>query len=185
MGPAGRSRLSIRPGGLLAYVTTGGQTLCRMRRAGQFELKGAPRRPPLVAPPRVPVPPRFESPVLPFVLLILLPMMPFIPTLALVLLTVSVGLVFIRLVRGPRLADRVVALDVLTALAIGIIAVYTAGTGATALLDAALVLALVAFMATVAFAQFVERDRSGEPPPFSQTDADRASPDLQPSPPVE
>lgn len=72
-------------------------------------------------------------------------------------------LVLVRLLRGPSLADRVVALDMLTAVAIGIIAAYAAATGATALLDAALVLALVAFMATVAFAQFVER-RSGADP---------------------
>jgi len=78
-------------------------------------------------------------------------------TLTLVLLVVAIMMVVGRLLWGPTLADRVVALDVLTAVAIGVIAAYTAATGATALLDAALVLALVAFLATVAFAQFIEQ----------------------------
>jgi multicomponent Na+:H+ antiporter subunit F len=76
--------------------------------------------------------------------------------ITLCVLALAMALVVARLVRGPTLADRVVAIDMLTAVAIGFIAAYVAGTGATALLDAALVLALVAFMATVAFARFVE-----------------------------
>jgi multicomponent Na+:H+ antiporter subunit F len=83
--------------------------------------------------------------------------MAFVPVLTLSILVVAMAVVVVRLVRGPSLADRVVAIDVLTAVAIGFIATYVVGTGATALLDAALVLALVAFMATVAFSQFVER----------------------------
>jgi multicomponent Na+:H+ antiporter subunit F len=89
--------------------------------------------------------------------------MALIPIIALSTLTVAMAIVVVRLVRGPTLADRVVALDVLAAVAIGIIAAYVVGTGATALLDAALVLALVAFMATVAFARFVEQRDTTEP----------------------
>jgi len=88
--------------------------------------------------------------------------MSFVPIFTLTVLTVAMVLVFARLVRGPSLADRVVALDVLTAVAIGFIATYVVATGATALLDAALVLALVAFMATVAFARFVEHQSPPE-----------------------
>jgi multicomponent Na+:H+ antiporter subunit F len=88
--------------------------------------------------------------------------MSFVPLLTLSVLVVAVGLVVIRLVRGPTVADRVVALDVLSAVSIGFIATYTVATGAAALLDAALVVALVAFVATVAFARFIER--RGRPP---------------------
>lgn len=88
--------------------------------------------------------------------------MSLIPTLTLAVLTVAMALVFVRLVRGPSLADRVVALDVLTAVAIGFIATYVVVSGATALLDAALVLALVAFVATAAFARFVEHQHLPE-----------------------
>jgi multicomponent Na+:H+ antiporter subunit F len=83
--------------------------------------------------------------------------MPVIPLVTLSLLVGAVALVVVRLVRGPSVADRVVALDVLSAVAIAIIGAYTVATGAAALLDAALVLALVAFVATVAFAHFLER----------------------------
>lgn len=72
-------------------------------------------------------------------------------------LLVALGVVVVRLVTGPSLADRVVALDVLAYIAVGVIAAYAVGTGTPALLDAALVLALVAFLGTVAFARFVER----------------------------
>ena len=82
--------------------------------------------------------------------------MPLVSIIALCMLTAAMALVVVRLIQGPRLADRVVALDVLAAVAIGFIAAYVEGTGATALLDAALVLALVAFVATAAFARFVE-----------------------------
>jgi len=88
--------------------------------------------------------------------------MPLVPLITLSALVVAVALVVVRLVRGPTVADRVVALDVLSAVSIGFIAAYTVATGATALLDAALVVALVAFVATVAFARFVER-RSASP----------------------
>jgi len=83
--------------------------------------------------------------------------MNWIPLLVLSVLVLSMAGVVVRLVRGPTVADRVVALDVLSAIAIGFIATYTVATGASALLDAALVLALVAFVATVAFARFRER----------------------------
>jgi multicomponent Na+:H+ antiporter subunit F len=90
--------------------------------------------------------------------------MALIPALTLTVLTVAMGLVVVRLVRGPSLADRVVALDVLTAVAIGFIAAYVVASGATALLDAALVLALVGFLATAAFAHFVEHRAPTDPP---------------------
>jgi multicomponent Na+:H+ antiporter subunit F len=77
--------------------------------------------------------------------------------MALFILAGALVLVAVRLVCGPTLSDRVVALDMLSYVAIGFIAAYVATTGASAVLDAALVLALVAFLATVAFARFVEQ----------------------------
>lgn len=86
-----------------------------------------------------------------------------ISSLALVTLCILMGafvLVVLRVVRGPTLSDRVVALDMLSYVAIGLIAAYVAATGSAAVLDAALVLALVAFLATVAFAWFVDQSPS-------------------------
>jgi multicomponent Na+:H+ antiporter subunit F len=73
------------------------------------------------------------------------------------LLSVALLLTFSRLVRGPHLADRVVALDLTALIVVGLIAVYVIQTGEAALLDAAIVLALIGFLSTVAFARYLER----------------------------
>ena len=75
------------------------------------------------------------------------------------LLGLSLVLSFARLVRGPSTPDRVVALDLFTTIGIGIIAVYVVATDETAFLDAAIVIALLSFLSTIAFARYVERSR--------------------------
>ncbi len=73
------------------------------------------------------------------------------------LLIVAFLLAFARLVRGPSLPDRVVALDLMATLAVGFIATYALATGEPLYVDLALVLALVAFLGTVAFAHYIEK----------------------------
>jgi multicomponent Na+:H+ antiporter subunit F len=73
------------------------------------------------------------------------------------MLVVALFLSFIRLVLGPSLPDRVVALDVITVIVAGILAVDTIDTGRAVFLDAAIILALIAFLGTVAFARYLER----------------------------
>jgi multicomponent Na+:H+ antiporter subunit F len=73
------------------------------------------------------------------------------------LLILAMFLTFGRLVRGPSLPSRVVALDMMGSLAVGIIAVYAVATRQTIFLDVAIVLALIAFLGTVAFAYYVEK----------------------------
>lgn len=75
----------------------------------------------------------------------------------LVLLSVAILLAFSRLTRGPSLADRVVALDLITSLVVGVIAIYSVATAEPIFLDIALVLALITFLGTVAFARFIEK----------------------------
>ncbi len=77
--------------------------------------------------------------------------------LALLVLAISMALTFVRLVRGPSLMDRVVALELIASLVAGIVAVYAIGTDDPALIDVAIALALVAFMGAVAFARYAER----------------------------
>jgi multicomponent Na+:H+ antiporter subunit F len=76
--------------------------------------------------------------------------------IALFALVVSGACAIARLLRGPSLLDRVVALDVLAVLVVGMIAVAAIRTDQPALIDVALALALVAFLGTVAFARFLE-----------------------------
>jgi multicomponent Na+:H+ antiporter subunit F len=74
-----------------------------------------------------------------------------------ILLLVSMVIAFVRLVRGPSMPDRIVALDLLTLLAIGVIALFAIREDQPVFLDAAIALALVAFLGTVAYARFLER----------------------------
>ncbi|WP_333713820.1 monovalent cation/H+ antiporter complex subunit F [Yoonia sp.] len=74
-----------------------------------------------------------------------------------VMVMLSVAVAFIRLAKGPSLADRVVALDMMTVSVIAVCGVAAVATGVFALLDVALVLALVGFLATVALARYAER----------------------------
>ncbi len=68
----------------------------------------------------------------------------------------SMLMAVVRLVRGPTLPDRVVALDLIAYLAVGFIAFYAVAAEQPAALDAALTLAVIAFLGTVAFARYVE-----------------------------
>lgn len=75
--------------------------------------------------------------------------------IALGLLSVSFLVTVFKVVKGPTLPDRVLALDMLVAVAIGFIAVLAIKTGFTLYIDIAIALGLVGFLATVAFARFI------------------------------
>jgi multicomponent Na+:H+ antiporter subunit F len=66
-------------------------------------------------------------------------------------------LAFVRVVRGPNLSDRVAALDLLGALGIAALSAYTLATGHSAYLDVGVVVGLIGFLGTVAFARYIER----------------------------
>lgn len=74
---------------------------------------------------------------------------------ALVLLSAAFLATAYRVIVGPTLPDRIIALDTLIAAAIGFIAVLGIKTGYSLYVDVAIALGLVGFLATVAFARFV------------------------------
>jgi multicomponent Na+:H+ antiporter subunit F len=80
---------------------------------------------------------------------------------AFVLVMLGVAFAFIRLILGPSLSDRVVALDMMTVLIVSFCGLYALKSQDKAFIDVAIVLALVGFLATVALARFVER-RKGQ-----------------------
>lgn len=82
--------------------------------------------------------------------------------LALAATAVAVLLTFLRLVRGPSVADRVLALDAMVVFGIGLIALLAIDTRHSAYLDVAIALGLVGFLATVAFARFIEQSSRRE-----------------------
>ncbi|MBN1994298.1 MAG: cation:proton antiporter [Anaerolineae bacterium] len=73
------------------------------------------------------------------------------------ILSLAMILAFVRVLRGPSLPDRVVGLDLLATLGVGIIAVYAVVANQPVFLDVAVVLALLAFLGTVAFAYYIQR----------------------------
>jgi multicomponent Na+:H+ antiporter subunit F len=85
--------------------------------------------------------------------------------LALALLSCSFLLTVCRVVLGPTLPDRVLALDMLVATAIGFIAALGIKSGYTLYLDIAIALGLVGFLATVAFARFILSRQAEVPEP--------------------
>ena len=62
-----------------------------------------------------------------------------------------------RLLVGPTLADRVVALDMVSMLLVVFLVVFRMVSGVNAYMYAAISLALIAFLATVAFAHYIDR----------------------------
>lgn len=76
-----------------------------------------------------------------------------------VMVFATVGFGFWRLVKGPSLPDRVVALDMMTVAIVSFCGLAALRSGDAAFLDVALALALVGFLATVALARFAERQR--------------------------
>ena len=72
------------------------------------------------------------------------------------LLSISLLLAFVRLVKGPSLPDRVVALELIASIVAGMVGVHAIDTGVSAYLDIAIVLAITAFLAAIGFARFIQ-----------------------------
>lgn len=74
------------------------------------------------------------------------------------ILGISALLVFYRFIIGPNIVDRVVALDLSISIGVAIIAAYCILTEEFAFLDDAMILALIAFLGTVAFSYYLTKN---------------------------
>jgi multicomponent Na+:H+ antiporter subunit F len=83
-------------------------------------------------------------------------------TVALVISGVFLGLAalfaLVRVVRGPSVADRMVALDTLLFIGVGGIALYVVASDDDTLLPVLLVAVLTAFLGTVVVARYIEAE---------------------------
>jgi multicomponent Na+:H+ antiporter subunit F len=70
---------------------------------------------------------------------------------------VGIALAFIRMVLGPTVADRAVALDGMTIIAISLIVFIAYFSNRIIYLDVAMVYALISFVGIVAVARYLER----------------------------
>lgn len=78
--------------------------------------------------------------------------------IALILLSFSIVLVFIRILLGPSLPDRVISFDLIGTTTIGMIAIYSIITGVESYMDAAIILSLVMFLGAIAFAYYMNKN---------------------------
>ncbi len=72
-------------------------------------------------------------------------------------LAVTLLLAFLRVWRGPSLPDRLIALDLVATVSVGLIALHAIRTGRSVYLAAGIALALISFIGTVALALYIRR----------------------------
>jgi len=89
--------------------------------------------------------------------------------LALAVLAFALGLCFVRLRKGPTLADRVLSLDLMTTILMGLLGAYVIYSRQEVFVDVILVLALIAFLSTVIYARHIDRDADRQ----RETDEDK------------
>lgn len=78
------------------------------------------------------------------------------------LIMAAVVLAVVRFVRGPTDVDRIIAIDILFSAAIAFCAAAAWQTGLVLYLDVAIGVALVGFVATLAWARVLVSDAGGE-----------------------
>ena len=77
-----------------------------------------------------------------------------ISEIALAMLAFGAILAFARLMRGPSLPDRVIAVDLIGVLIVCVLVVVAAGQGGALFLDVAIFIALISFVGSVSVARF-------------------------------
>lgn len=71
-------------------------------------------------------------------------------------------LAFFRLLRGPLIADRVLALDLISGLCLGTLILVALQSDNSTYLNVALALAVISFLGTVALARYLDKGRRRE-----------------------
>ena len=74
-----------------------------------------------------------------------------------IMVIIAFSLAFFRLLRGPTLTDRVLAIDLMASMAVSWICLYAIAMDNFVFMDAAIVLALILFLSTIAFAYYLEK----------------------------
>ncbi|MGI2328058.1 Na(+)/H(+) antiporter subunit F1 [Planococcus sp. YIM B11945] len=78
-------------------------------------------------------------------------------TIALSLFLLAILLSLYRIIRGPSMSDRVVALDMIGVNLISGVAVFSVVLSTHAFLEVILIVGILAFISTIALSRFVER----------------------------
>lgn len=77
--------------------------------------------------------------------------------LALIFFSITILICLYRVIKGPSLPDRVVALDMIGVNLLPMIAIISILQRTTAYLEGILILGILSFIGTIAFSKFIER----------------------------
>lgn len=77
--------------------------------------------------------------------------------IALTLFLIAIFILLYRVIRGPSMPDRAIALDTIGVNLISSIAIVSIILKTKAFLEAILILGILAFIGTIAFSKFIER----------------------------
>jgi multicomponent Na+:H+ antiporter subunit F len=80
--------------------------------------------------------------------------------IAIVMVAAALLFCVVRLVKGPTLPDRIVASDLMGICSVGLMVLVAAAAGRRWFLDVAVVVALLGFLGTVAYARYAQRQNS-------------------------
>ena len=78
-------------------------------------------------------------------------------TIALIFFTITVVICLYRVIKGPTLPDRVVAVDMIGVNMLSMIAIISLLQNTTAYLEVILILGILSFIGTIAFSKYIER----------------------------
>ena len=84
-------------------------------------------------------------------------MIDFLLVASLFLFTIAICIALYRIIRGPSMPDRVVALDMIGVNLISLVAVFSVLLRTHAYLEVILIVGILAFISTVGLARYVER----------------------------
>ena len=97
-----------------------------------------------------------------------------IARLGVLVLVLGILLCLYRMIKGPHLADRVLAGDTVAMLVAGLVVMLAIKYDSALFYDAALVVAILGFVSTVAFAQYIGAKNKSAPDPKAEPKEDAA-----------
>lgn len=78
------------------------------------------------------------------------------------IICLAIFFIMLRFIKGPQVVDRVIALDLLITIGVGFIALFSMIVNNPMFLDESMILALIAFLSTVAFSYYIYKRKNDE-----------------------
>ena len=78
------------------------------------------------------------------------------------IICVAFFIIFLRYLKGPKVVDRVVAIDLIITSGVGLIGIFCILYNNESFLDVAMILELIAFLSTIAFSYYLDKGESNK-----------------------